>query len=83
MKKKTRMEGKGDFGVSSDMLVEILEESIRIFWRFVRLDKDANRLIQKGRKSGHPELQDPADSEMLAEVQTTLQKVRPGTRVLP
>ncbi|KAK4743217.1 hypothetical protein SAY87_001218 [Trapa incisa] len=75
MKNKRRMErkgkGKGEFGVSSDMLVEILEESIRVFWRFIRSDKDST---QKGRNPSHPQLQDLADSEVFAEVQTVLQK---------
>ncbi|OWM69747.1 uncharacterized protein LOC116196671 [Punica granatum] len=73
-RKKSRLEGKSEFGVSSDVLVEILEESIRIFWRFIRADKDANSLLHKDRKADQPELQDPADSELFSVVQTTLQK---------
>lgn len=73
-----RIKGKSEFGVSGDMLIEILEESIRVFWQFIRADKDANSLIQKHRKASHPELQDPADSELLSELRATLQKVSPS-----
>lgn len=57
------------------MLVEIMEESIRIFWRFVRADKDANIVVQKARKGTQVEPLEPDDLELLAEVQTNLQKV--------
>lgn len=76
VRRKIRVEGKSEFGVSSDVLVEILEESIWIFWRFIRADKDANNSIQKARKAFRPELQDPADSELFSELQATLQKAR-------
>ncbi|KAK4778408.1 hypothetical protein SAY87_018595 [Trapa incisa] len=73
MRNKVRMEGKGKvgFGVSSHILVEILEESIRVFWQFIRSDKDSTR---KGKKPGHSQLQDPAGAEVLAEVETALEK---------
>ncbi|KZV54591.1 interaptin-like [Dorcoceras hygrometricum] len=42
--KDKRKSGKNDtvdeYGVTSGMLVEIMEESIRLFWRFVGADKD-------------------------------------------
>ncbi|XP_073040977.1 uncharacterized protein [Primulina eburnea] len=45
MKDKTES-GKNDildeYGVTSGMLVEIVEESIRLFWRFIGADKDCN-----------------------------------------
>ncbi|KAI4389056.1 hypothetical protein MLD38_001320 [Melastoma candidum] len=71
-RRRAGLKGKGD--VSSDELVEILEESIRTFWRFVRADKDSTHAFPKGRWGIKPEIQNPEDSELLAEVQTTLEK---------
>lgn len=56
------------------MLVEIVEESIRIFWRFIRADKNCNTALLKSRK-GQIELQDAADSQTLKEVQKDFKKV--------
>lgn len=73
--KKARMKMKDEYAITSDMLVEIMEESIRIFWRFVRADKDANIMIQKSRKGTQIEPQDALDLGLLAEVRASLQKV--------
>ncbi|KAA8530361.1 hypothetical protein F0562_005070 [Nyssa sinensis] len=70
-RKKARRREKGDYAITSDILVEIMEESIRIFWRFVRADKDCTTLSQRGTQV---ELHDPADSELLMEVRKNLQK---------
>lgn len=72
--KKARMKMKDEYAITSDMLVEIMEESIRIFWRFVRADKDANIMIQKSRKGTQIEPQDALDLGLLAEVRASLQK---------
>lgn len=67
---------RGDYAITSDVLVEIIEESIRIFWRFVRADKDCSSTNAKCRKwPPHVELQNPEDSELLMEVRANLQKV--------
>ncbi|XP_027358830.1 uncharacterized protein LOC113867624 [Abrus precatorius] len=71
-KSKTRDEDKDE--ITSDMLIEILEESIRIIWLFIRADKDASSLTHKGPRETQLELQDPADSEFLMEIQAELQK---------
>ncbi|WVZ05240.1 hypothetical protein V8G54_018586 [Vigna mungo] len=60
--------------ITSDMLVEILEESIRTIWRFIRADKDASSLALKGLKENQVQLQDPSNSELLLEIRTDLQK---------
>ncbi|XP_034888856.1 uncharacterized protein [Populus alba] len=73
--KKARRKGRDDDSITSDMLVEIMEESIRIFWRFVRSDKDAQNVISKGRKGTQIEPQDPTELELLTEVRTIFQKV--------
>ncbi|KAF9663727.1 hypothetical protein SADUNF_Sadunf17G0082200 [Salix dunnii] len=72
--KKARRKGKDDDSITSDMLVQIMEESIRIFWRFVRSDKDAQNVISKGRKGTQIEPQDPTELELLTEVRTSFQK---------
>ena len=76
-KRKVRRKRRDDDddAITSDMLVEILEESIRIFWRFVRADKDANVVTKSTRKGTQVEPLEPADLELLADVQTDLQKV--------
>uniref|UniRef100_A0A2P2JP52 Uncharacterized protein MANES_01G090500 n=1 Tax=Rhizophora mucronata TaxID=61149 RepID=A0A2P2JP52_RHIMU len=73
--KKGRRKWKDKDAITGDMLVEIIEESIRIFWRFVRADKDVHHVVQKGRKGTQIEPQDPSELELLAEVRTSLQKV--------
>ncbi|KAL8105937.1 hypothetical protein AgCh_029669 [Apium graveolens] len=55
------------------MLVEIIEESIRIYWRFIRADKNCNTALLKSRK-GQILLQDPADSQTFKEVQKDFKK---------
>ncbi|KAI4320426.1 hypothetical protein MLD38_033909 [Melastoma candidum] len=73
-RRRAGLKGKDEYVASSDELVEILEESIRMFWRFVRADKDSSHAFPKGRRGIKPQLQNPKDSELLAEVQTTLEK---------
>ncbi|XP_020215713.1 uncharacterized protein LOC109799538 isoform X2 [Cajanus cajan] len=73
-KRKFRKREADKDGITSDMLVDILEESIRTIWRFIRADKDASSLALKGLRENHVELQDPSDSELLAEIRTDLQK---------
>ncbi len=66
---------KDDYAITSDNLVEIMEESIRIFWRFVRADKDARSVMPKSRRGTQIEPLDPTELELLTEVRTSLQKV--------
>ncbi|KAJ7974413.1 Ribosomal protein L34Ae [Quillaja saponaria] len=75
-KNRLRRGGKDENAITSDKLVEILEESIRIIWHFIRADKDANNLMTlKSLKETQAELQDPAtDEELLAEIRADLQK---------
>lgn len=73
-RKFRKREGDKD-AITSDMLVEILEESIRTIWRFIRADKDASSLALKSLRENQVELQDPSDSGLLVEIQTDLQKV--------
>ncbi|PON42682.1 Ribosomal protein [Parasponia andersonii] len=73
-RKKARRRGRDIDAITSDMILEILEESIRTIWRFIRADKYANNLVPKSRRGIEVELQDPADSDLLVTVQTELQK---------
>ena len=65
---------RGDYVISSDMLVEILEESIRLFWRFVRADKQCTHANRR-QKATLVDPQEPAASVILSELQKDLQKV--------
>ncbi|XP_057981196.1 uncharacterized protein LOC131166627 isoform X1 [Malania oleifera] len=67
--RKTRKGPIGEGAITSDMLVEIMEESIRIFWRFVRADKNTSNV-----SPNKVELQDPKDSELLMDIISNLQK---------
>ncbi|KAK6129246.1 hypothetical protein DH2020_036955 [Rehmannia glutinosa] len=64
-----------DYVITSDMIVEIVEESIRIFWRFVRADKDCTTATINGHKK-MPELHNHDDIKLLVEVKKILQKER-------
>lgn len=57
--------------------MEIVEESIRIFWQFIRADKNCSSMMVKGKKGiQHQELiKDLGDLELLMEVQESLGKV--------
>lgn len=75
IKKKAKRIGKDmDDAIGSDLLVEILQESIRTMWRFIRADKSANT-ADACRKRSKLELEDSLDPKLLAEVQADLQKV--------
>lgn len=74
-RKKFRKREVDNYAITSDMLVEILEESIRTIWRFIRADKDASNLTNKSLKEHQVELQDPVDSQILVEIRMDLQKV--------
>lgn len=73
-KRKAKLKERNEYAITSDMLVEIIEESIRIFWKFVRADKDCMVVIAKVRNET-TELQDPADFELLSDVLKNLQQV--------
>ncbi|XP_015879452.3 uncharacterized protein LOC107415607 isoform X2 [Ziziphus jujuba] len=74
-KRKGRKKGTDNGAITGDMLLEILEESIRTIWRFIRADKHAHTAaVLKCRRVTEAELQDPADSKLLMEIQTDLQK---------
>ncbi|XP_019442650.1 PREDICTED: uncharacterized protein LOC109347335 [Lupinus angustifolius] len=69
-KKKLRENEAYKDAITSQKLLEILEESIRTIWCFIRNDKDAS----KGPREIQVELQDPADSEFVMEIRAELQQ---------
>ncbi|KAK4710490.1 hypothetical protein R3W88_005003 [Solanum pinnatisectum] len=78
VKDKTKGRGRerDEYCITSDMLVEIVEESIRIFWQFVRADRNCSSMMAKGKKGiQHQDLiKDLGDLELLMEVQKSLGK---------
>lgn len=74
-RRKGRTGDRVEYVVSSETLVEIMEESIRIFWRFVRADKDCSSVVVKGHKGTPEQLQNPGDLELLMEIKKILHKV--------
>ncbi|KAH7846261.1 hypothetical protein Vadar_011832 [Vaccinium darrowii] len=81
-REKRKAMKRGDYAITSDILIEILEESIRIFWRFVQADKDCSNAVAKCRKGPPVELEDPADTELLMELRANLQKKEKKLREL-
>ncbi|KFK26903.1 hypothetical protein AALP_AA8G308400 [Arabis alpina] len=81
--KDKRKGGRRDYGendegaIKSDQLVEIMEETIRLFWRFVRFDKLTSSIHdQKSRTKSQIEpdhQEDSEDLEMFTEVKSELQ----------
>ncbi|WOK96840.1 hypothetical protein Cni_G05548 [Canna indica] len=61
-------------GITSEVMVDIMEESIRIFWEFVKGDKDESPGILKGFMGTHAELQDPSDFDLMEDIQSDLHK---------
>ncbi|GFZ14404.1 zinc finger FYVE domain protein, putative [Actinidia rufa] len=67
LKDKKESGGEGESLVSIAILAEFIDESMRVFWEFLRADKDeASRTNVR--------LQDPSDSELLIDIKTSLQK---------
>ncbi|RZR85285.1 hypothetical protein BHM03_00012231 [Ensete ventricosum] len=61
--------------VTSELIEEIMKESLRIFWEFVKTDKDATPCILRGFIGSHAELQDPPDFDLMEVVRSDLHKV--------
>ncbi|URD71914.1 hypothetical protein MUK42_09931 [Musa troglodytarum] len=74
LKDKMEAQLKGNRTVCSKVLEEIMEESIRIFWEFVKADKDETPWMLKGLLGTHVQLQDPDDFKFMASTQSNLQK---------
>ncbi|XP_074584712.1 uncharacterized protein LOC141840574 isoform X2 [Curcuma longa] len=70
---KDKMLGDGQ-GANGEKMEEIMEESIRIFWEFVKADKDETPGILRGFLGTHVELQDPSDFDLVEDIQFDLHK---------
>lgn len=61
--------------ITCSMLLEIMEESMRLFWEFVRADKhDSGILLKKGFSEPQGKLLNKADTELWVDIQRDLQK---------
>ncbi|CAD5189289.1 unnamed protein product [Musa acuminata subsp. malaccensis] len=65
---------KGCYDITSEMIEDVMEESIRIFWEFVKADKDETPGILKGFMGAHVDLQDPSDFDLMEDIQSDLRK---------
>ncbi|KAI3963377.1 hypothetical protein MKW98_022799 [Papaver atlanticum] len=60
--------------ITCSMLLQIIEESMKILWKFLRADRNEGNMILKGLLGPQIKLHDPGDAELLVDVQTTFQK---------
>lgn len=77
MKDKKMMRREEEDAVTSVKLEEMIKESMRVFWEFIRADKDdtnANVLFKVSHQS-KKHLKDPAISDLLIHTRTHLHKV--------
>ncbi|CAL0308115.1 unnamed protein product [Lupinus luteus] len=63
-----------DNAISSGRLVDIIKESMSVFWEFVRADKDYGNVFLKASQHIGLDLKDPATSCLLVDIRTQLQK---------
>ena len=75
MKEKLEDQRKGNYVITSEILEDIMEESIRLFWEFVKADKDETPGILKGLMGTHVQPHDPSDSKFMADIHSKLHKV--------
>nr|CAD1825176.1 unnamed protein product [Ananas comosus var. bracteatus] len=74
LKEKMEEQRKGNYSITSDELEDIMEESIRLFWEFVKADKDETPGLLKGLMAPQVELQEPSDYELMMHIHSILQK---------
>ncbi|OMO79040.1 Ribosomal protein L34Ae [Corchorus capsularis] len=73
-KKYKAGDGKEDAAVSIEMLTDTIEESMHVFWEFIKADKDEANAISKTPQQAQVAPHDPIDLELLIDVRTDLQK---------
>ncbi|KAL8144423.1 hypothetical protein V2J09_017455 [Rumex salicifolius] len=74
-KMKQRTESTSKDAVTSVIIIEMIEESIRLLWQLVRTDKEVKTTrALHSRKAAQVDLQNPEDATLLLEVQETLRK---------
>ncbi|KAL5179051.1 hypothetical protein HKD37_01G000442 [Glycine soja] len=60
--------------IASGKLADIIKESMRVFWEFVRADKDYGNVIFKASRHNRIDLKDPMISGLMVDIKTQLQK---------
>ncbi|KAJ4829631.1 hypothetical protein Tsubulata_029305 [Turnera subulata] len=72
----SKNKGKGDVedAITTRMLSNIIEESMRVFWEFLHADKEENNLILQGHQQPHSIPRDSPDAELLSEIRTNVHK---------
>lgn len=73
--KKVRRDEDQEDAISSCMMAKIIEESMRVFWVFLRADKDEGNVILNGPWQNRVSLQNDADLGFLMDIRADLQKV--------
>ncbi|WVZ09241.1 hypothetical protein V8G54_013771 [Vigna mungo] len=63
-----------DAAIASGRLAEIIKESMRVFWEFVRADKDYGNVIFKASQHHRIDLNDPMIPGIMVEIKAQLQK---------
>lgn len=64
-----------EYAIDGEGLAQIIKDSMRVFWEFVRADKDyGNGTLKVSHHSGI-DVKDPVISDLLGNVRTQLQKV--------
>ncbi|KAE8023265.1 hypothetical protein FH972_008984 [Carpinus fangiana] len=75
LKDKKVRRGEEEDAISSCMIAKVIEESMRVFWGFIRADKDeGNHVILNGPWQNPTNLQNDADLGFLMEIRADLQK---------
>ncbi|TKY58857.1 structural constituent of ribosome [Spatholobus suberectus] len=62
-----------EYAIDGERLAHIIKKSMRVFWEFVRADKDYGNVIKVSHQTGIDD-KDPAISDLLRNVRTQLQK---------
>ncbi|KAG8663188.1 hypothetical protein MANES_01G185800v8 [Manihot esculenta] len=73
-KDKCKGGDENEDAITSQMLIETIEQSMRDFWEFLRADKEESSLILRGHQKTNVNLQDHVDSELLTDIRTDFQK---------
>ncbi|XP_021645109.2 uncharacterized protein LOC110638745 isoform X2 [Hevea brasiliensis] len=60
--------------ITSQMLIETMEQSMLVFWEFLRANKDESSVILQGHQQAHINLQEPVDLELLTDIRSDFQK---------
>ncbi|CAI9756200.1 unnamed protein product [Fraxinus pennsylvanica] len=60
--------------ISLELLTEIIRGSMLIFWEFLHADKSTKTIVLKDVRRAKIDLQEPADSELIMDIITNLQK---------